>query len=538
MPDRVTIGQSVNSQVLWKPVQPRGAAHVQLGALKPAVESMETMEFGSWTILVFSSSVPVVIFSYVVYNLFFHPLRNCAGPRFWAASRVPWCWYQIQGRLQHKLLGLHIKYGHAVRVAPNEISFSNDTGWKTIYGQRSIEMQKDPTFSLLTPTGVQRRSDIQVADRETHIRQRRLLSHAFSEKALREQEGILQAHVSKLLRQFSRTCNTGAVDLVAWFNFLNTAFDLIGDMAFGEDFGCLNRGDYAPFVRAIQVMAVELTYSQMWKYWGLMGLRKYFMSKEVAGKRVENVKRAMKAVSRRMERETDRKDFMHYILAAKDGKGMSPEEIHVNAFSLSIAGSESTATALCGVMFLLLTHPQTYDRLTTEIRSAFTSETDITIVSTNDLVYLDAVIMEALRVYPPVAITMPRRTPAGGETVDGIHVPEGMTVGVNHLSCYRHPDNFYRPDDFLPERWLAASRDVPPFHHDNRACFQPFSFGPRNCLGKNLARAEMRLALARLLFRFDLELSPGQDEWQTRQKIQGFWQKPPLYCVLTPVKPF
>ena len=144
--------------------------------------------------------------------------------------------------------------------------------------------------------------------------------------------------------------------------------------------------------------------------------------------------------------------------------------------------------------------------------------------------------MESLRLYPPVAITMPRRTPAGGETVDGISIPEEMTVGVHHFSCYRHPDNFYRPEYFLPERWLAANRDVSPFQHDNRACMQPFSFGPRNCLGKNLARAEMRLALAKVLFRFDMELVPGQHEWQRTQKVQGFWQKRPLYCVMKQLK--
>ena len=66
-----------------------------------------------------------------------------------------------------------------------------------------------------------RSSDILVADRETHVRQRRLLSHAFSEKALREQESILQLHVNKLLNQLSSRCETGPVNVVAWFNFLS-----------------------------------------------------------------------------------------------------------------------------------------------------------------------------------------------------------------------------------------------------------------------------------------------------------------------------
>lgn len=81
-------------------------------------------------------------------------MRRFPGPTLWAASRLPWCWYQFHGRLNHQLLKLHVQYGHVVRVAPNELSFTSDTAWKTIYGQRSTEMGKDPVFSLHTPTGV------------------------------------------------------------------------------------------------------------------------------------------------------------------------------------------------------------------------------------------------------------------------------------------------------------------------------------------------------------------------------------------------
>jgi hypothetical protein len=76
-----------------------------------------------------------------------------------------------------RLLELHTQYGHVVRTAPNELSFTHPEAWKVIHGQRRLEMPKDPIFRLHTPTGAQ---NIMVADRETHSRQRRLLSHAFS----------------------------------------------------------------------------------------------------------------------------------------------------------------------------------------------------------------------------------------------------------------------------------------------------------------------------------------------------------------------
>lgn len=391
-------------------------------------------------------------------------------------------------------------------------------------------MGKDPIFRLHTPTGAQ---NILVADRETHTRQRRLLAHAFSESALREQEPILQLYARKLLDQLSVECTAGPLNIIAWLTF--ASFDLIGHMSFGENFGCLDKGDYVPFVKAVTAMASELTFNQMCKYWGVMGIRQFFMPKELIGQRVKHIKTAMQTVQRRIEMGSEHRDFLHYILSANDGKGMSAAEINVNAFSLSIAGSESTATALSGAAFFMLTNQPVYQRLVEEIRSAYTVEEDITLASTHNLEYLGAVITETLRMYPPVAITMPRCVPKGGETITGEYVPAGTTVGVPHYSTYHHPDNFYQPESFLPERWLPLTRDSPRFANDNKECMQPFSFGPRNCLGKNIAQAEMRLLFAKLLFRFDWRLEPGQEEWR-EQKLQGFWQKKPLFCTLIPVR--
>ena len=64
----------------------------------------------------------------------------------------------------------------------------------------------------------------------------------------------------------------------------------------------------------------------------------------------------------------------------------------------------------------------------------------------------------------------------------------------------------------------------------------PFSFGPRNCLGKNLAYAEMRVILAKVLWHFDLELRPGMDDWLERHKLFMLWEKPALMVRLTPVE--
>lgn len=305
-----------------------------------------------------------------------------------------------------------------------------------------------------------------------------------------------------------------------------------------RNFGCLESGDYVPFVRVISGMASELSFNQMCKYWGIMGLRMLFVPKSVIGERQRQMKAAVHTVQKRVENGSTHKDFLHYILSANAEKGMSPEEIYVNAFSLSIAGSESTATALSGILFLVLTHQKVYDQLIEAIRTAHDSEKDITLLSTNRLEYLDAVITEGLRIYPPVAITMPRQTQIntdGGQCIGENLVPAGTTVGVNHFIATHHPDNFYQPESFLPNRWMSEFRDKAPFDQDDKESAQPFSFGPRNCLGKNIAKAELRLLLVKLFYRFDWQLQDGQGDW-LQQKVQGFWQKKPLYCTISLAK--
>jgi cytochrome P450 len=96
--------------------------------------------------------------------------------------------------------------------------------------------------------------------------------------------------------------------------------------------------------------------------------------------------------------------------------------------------------------------------------------------------------------------------------------------------------NFHRPEDFVPERWLEDSDEYKEFANDNRAVFQPFSVGTRNCIGRNrnLAYAEMRLILAKVLYHFDLSLEEEQTGDWFDARVWGVWQKNPLWVKIHP----
>ena len=102
---------------------------------------------------------------------------------------------------------------------------------------------------------------------------------------------------------------------------------------------------------------------------------------------------------------------------------MSREEIEGTCAVLLMAGSETTASFLCGATYYILSLPLVYERLREELQSRFKAEKDITLISLHALPYLDRVIKESLRVYPPTPSTIPRRTRLEGDIITGYFVP-------------------------------------------------------------------------------------------------------------------
>jgi cytochrome P450 len=179
----------------------------------------------------------------VVYNLFFHPLRSYPGPKLWAVTRLPWYWTNLHGRLIGDIRALHEKYGPVVRIAPDELSYTSSSAWKKIYGQRSPEFPKCLDGRGFAVSGRRDgpggKSILTTVDREEHLELRQALSPAFSERALREQEGFLQLYSEKLISQLRKYSQEGPQDMARWFGL--TTSDIIGDLAFGEASGALGK---------------------------------------------------------------------------------------------------------------------------------------------------------------------------------------------------------------------------------------------------------------------------------------------------------
>lgn len=196
----------------------------------------------------------------------------------------------------------------------------------------------------------------------------------------------------------------------------------------------------------------------------------------------ENFKIIGAKVEKRLATETDRRDILSYMLREKDG--MSPVEMLLNSATIIGAGTGTTATWLSTTFHSLTTNPEAYQKLADEVRREFASDAEITSDRVAKMTYLGAVMQESLRIHCPSPSSTGRFVPAGGETLDGRFVPEGTTVGVHQHAAYHSRSNFHRPDDFCPERWLPEARESnSPFAGDRLGVVNPFSYGPRTCLG-------------------------------------------------------
>lgn len=212
------------------------------------------------------STYVVVIYHVVnvIYNLQFHPLSSFPGPLARRASRIPYTLSILNGRLHTDTAALHRKYGPVVRVAPNELAFADPSSWKDVMGGGSKELAKWGDAYLIPefmPPHLQN-----TVDKEHHKMLRRAVAPGFSDQSLRAQEGLIAKYIDNLIERLRESCvaqppskaglstyaeNSGSaiVDLERWYRF--TVFDIIGDLALGESFGCLNGADFHPWIRGI-----------------------------------------------------------------------------------------------------------------------------------------------------------------------------------------------------------------------------------------------------------------------------------------------
>jgi len=176
-------------------------------------------------------------------------------------------------------------------------------------------------------------------------------------------------------------------------------------------------------------------------------------------------------IARRRQDPSPGKDVLSLLL------DLSDVELHDELMTLLVAGHETTATALAWTLYRLSMHADVLDRATEEARTG------------EETRYLDAVVLETMRLHPVVPMVVRRLAEA--RTIAGRSLPSGIVVAPNIWLSQRRPDVWPDPERFLPERFLG---DAPRPNN-----FFPFGGGNRTCVGRVFALQEMRIVLREIL---------------------------------------
>ena len=200
----------------------------------------------------------------------------------------------------------------------------------------------------------------------------------------------------------------------------------------------------------------------------------------------------------------DTGDLLSMLMHAvdEDGSRMTAKQLRDEAMTLFLAGHETTANCLAWTWYLLGQNPAAEARLHQEIETVLGGRAP-TPADLPGLPYVEAVINESMRLYPPAWI-MGRKSTAPFE-LGGYSFPAGTEVLMSQWVMHRHPRWFEDPLTFRPERWQGGlAKQLPAF------AYFPFGGGPRMCIGKGFALMEAQLLLATIARQFRFELAPGQ----------------------------
>jgi tryprostatin B 6-hydroxylase len=417
----------------------------------------------------------------------------------------------------HWLQKQHKKHGKYVRIGANDISVTDPEIMELAYGAKS-RVTKSIWYDGDKPLTSMHTS----RDKGLHDRRRRVWAPAFSEKAIRDYEVEIQSFNDKLATKIAEHGDQ-PVNLTKWFNLFS--FDAMGLLAFGRDYGMLDKGEKPHELEMLDEGMQPLAYRLPLWFFRLLtaipglsaGYQKFvnFCVSELTW-RVKN------------EGKTKREgDIMGWLLKAyKDVP--NPEKdtmLQADARLIIVAGSDTTSATLTYLFFHLAQNPKIVQKLREELdplTKGDWSDKDI-----RSAQCLNGCINEALRMHPPVPSGVERLTPPEGLKVGDTWIPGNVqfvtpmfVMGRGQFPTHKHipcplnrtdlplldSDIYAEPDTFIPERWYSQEDKIK--HKD---AFAPFSAGPFGCIGKNLALMELRTLTTKLVQRFDMKFAPHED---------------------------
>ncbi|KAF7169919.1 hypothetical protein CNMCM5623_002470 [Aspergillus felis] len=425
-----------------------------------------------------------------------YPLRHVPGPRLASFSYLWMLWNDIRGTNFEKYANFG-KYGSLVRNGPRSLVTDDPEVLRKISGARS-RYTRDEHYYSASRVEADRENMITILDTARHDAWKAKVASGYSGKENPDLEQAVDAQVMRLVdlirrKYLSTSGNLRAVDFSLLSRYFTT--DVVSRLGHGKAIGHLDEGEdvfgWFGDVKKLIVflIATDIPWIRrvvMWK-----PLFRRFGPKPTDKRGIGRVL----GYTRNIIAEHFEKDAEPHqdMFGAFIRRGLTKEQLEGEAVLQLVGGSDTTATAMRGVILHLATSPSAYNQLKAEIKEAISqgrASSPITLQEALKLPYLQAVIWEGFRMRTPVTWGHYKVVPPEGDTINGLFIPGGTAIGHNSLALARRKDIW--GDDaavFRPERWLECSAEKK--MEMDRAVEIVFGGGRWMCAGKPIAVMEL-----------------------------------------------
>ncbi|XP_031719083.1 cytochrome P450 3A30 isoform X1 [Anarrhichthys ocellatus] len=344
---------------------------------------------------------------------------------------------------------------------------------------------------------------VSTAEDDQWRRIRNILTSFFTSRRIKEMFSIMKHHSSKLTASLQSKAHNNEVITVKDF-FGAYSMDVMTSCAFSVDVDSINNPSSPLIIHAsklfrlpISVILLQGFFPVLLPLLDLLGVSLFSKTSTAFFKTLLEKIRA----ERNGSSDKNLGDILQHMINSqtanapskeKQNKGLTDHEILSQATMFVFTGYETSATTLVFLAYNLARNPEVMKRLQEEIDSTFPNKGAVQYEDLMQMEYLDSVVNESLRLYPPAG----RIDRVAKETVkiSGITIPKDMMVMIPVYALHRDPELWPEPEEFKPDRFSTQNKQS-----INPYTYLPFGYGPRNCLGMRFALVLVKLALVEVL---------------------------------------
>ncbi|CAK42677.1 hypothetical protein CBS115989_7071 [Aspergillus niger] len=457
----------------------------------------------------------VYLASVALYELYWSPLAHIPGPKLAACTRLYEFFYDVVcgGQYTFKIADLHKQYGPIIRISPREIHIHDPNYYETLYATNSPR-NKDPWFTA--HFGVDE-SAFSTLDYRLHRSRRAMIAPFFAKARMDGAQPLIKANLAKLIRHLDAHASSQSVLKVevAYNSFTG---DVITGYTSYRSFEYLETTDMVPIWSETVRNLVES---------GMLSrhLPGFFPLLAWAGSRciAAVYPKLLPVIAFRMKcaqevnfmwtnSEEGKKEaiqsgcsepalFPELVSRASSAPDITEERLLHEFITIVAAGTETTAHTMTVCTFHIAHNQSILDKLREELDNRFHSNADMDLQTLEQLPYLTGIIYEGLRLSYGLSHRLQRISPIDPLKYKDIAIPPNTPVGMSSALMHHDESIFPQSHEFIPERWTDPN--------DRRRLNKymvSFSKGSRQCIGMNLAFAELYLGIATLFRRYDMKL--------------------------------